>query len=140
MSDKFPFAFDISAMTDAFKMPAFDLSAMQDAQQKNVEAFVNANKAAISGYQEIYKRQQSLFEATLADVKTRVSDLQGQPMTVETATQNFEDMKTAFEKALTDLKEVADLAQNANMQAFEILKARGEEVLGELKAAAEAKH
>lgn len=139
MTDKFPFAFDFGAMTDAFKTPAFDFSALQETQQKNFEAFVSANKTAMAGYQEIYKRQQALFETALADVKNRVSDLQGQPMTVETATQNFEDLKTAFEKALADLKDVADLAQTANMEAFEILKVRGEEVLGELKAAAETK-
>lgn len=140
MTDKFPFAFDFGAMTDAFKTPAFDFSAMQEAQQKNLAALINANKTAMMGYQEIYKRQQAHFETALADVKNRMSDLQGQPMTVESASQNFEDMKTAFEAALTDLKDVAELAQTANMQAFEILKERGEEVLGELKAATETKH
>ncbi len=140
MTDKFPFAFDFGAMTEAFKTPAFDFSALQETQQKNFAALINANKTAMSGYQEIYKRQQTHFEAVLADVKNRVSDLQGQPMSVESATKNFEDMKAAFEAALADLKEVADLAQNANKQAFEILQARGEEVMGELKTATEVKH
>lgn len=140
MTDKFPFAFDMGAMTEAFKMPAFDFSAMQATQQKNMEAFVNANKTAMAGYQEIYKRQQTLFEGALADIKTRMSDLQGQPMTTETATQNFEDMKSAFEQAIADLKDVAEMAQSANMEAFEILKTRGEEVLAEIKAAAETKN
>ncbi|MEM7058537.1 MAG: phasin family protein [Pseudomonadota bacterium] len=140
MTDKFPFAFDFGAMTEAFKTPAFDFTALQETQQKNFEALINANKTAMSGYQEIYKRQQTQFETAMADVKNRISDLQGQPVTVETATQNFEDMKSAFEGAMADLKEVAELAQNANMQAFEILKARGEEVLSELKAATEAVH
>ena len=140
MTDKFPFAFDFGAMTEAFKAPAFDFSALQETQQKNFTALVNANKTAMAGYQEIFKRQQTLFEGALADIKTRMSDLQGQPMTAETATQNFEDMKTAFEQALADLKDVAEMAQTANLEAFDILKARGEEVIAEFKAAAEVKH
>ena len=135
MTDKFPFAFDLGAMTEAFKTPAFDMSAFQETQQKNLTALVDANKTALSGYQAIYKRQQELLTNAMADAKTTASDLQGQPMTVETATQNFEAMKTAFEKAVSEVKDVADMAQSANLEAFEILKARGEEILAEFQAA-----
>ena len=140
MTDKFPFAFDMSAMTEAFKVPAFDLSALQETQKKNFEALINANKAALAGYQDVYKRQQQIFEATLADAKARMSDIQGQPMTAEAATASYDELKAAFDKALAEVKEVADLAQSANMKAFEILKARGEEVLAEMKAATDATH
>ena len=77
MADKFPFAFDFNAMTDALKMPAFekfmpkdmpsfDFAAIQDAQQKNVAALVEANKAAYAGYSAVAKRQTELFEAAIA--------------------------------------------------------------------------
>lgn len=146
MSDKFPFAFDVKAMTETFKvpgmdkffeagMPNFDFTAMQEAQKKNVAALVEANKIAVSGYQAVYKRQTELFEAALADSKDRMSALQGKPMTVEAASENMETMKTVFESALADIKEIAEMAQTANEGAFEVLKARTEEVMAEIKEA-----
>lgn len=146
MTDKFPFAFDVNAMSEAFKMPAmdkffqggmptFDFTAMQEAQKKNMAALVEANKIAVSGYQAVYKRQTELFEAALADSKDRMQSLQGKPMTVEAASENMETMKTVFEKALGDLKEMADMAQTTNEGAFEVLKSRTEEALAEIKEA-----
>ena len=46
-------------------------------------------------------------------------------------------MKAAFEKAAADAKELAELVQNTNTGAFEIVKARFEEAVAEFKAAAE---
>ena len=148
MADKFPFAFDFNAMTDALKMPAFekfmpkdmpafDFAAVQEAQSKNVAALVEANKAAYAGYTAIAKRQTELFEAAIAETKDRVNALQGQAMTVETAQENFETLKAAVEKAMGDLQEVAEMAKTANEDAFGIIKARADEVMAEIKDATE---
>ena len=148
MADKFPFAFDINAMTEAMKIPgldkfmpkdfpAFDMAAIQDAQKKNLAALVEANKAAYAGYTAIAKRQTELFEAAVAETKDRIGALQGQAMTVETAQQNYETLKTAIEKAMTDLKEVTEMAKTANEDAFGIIKARADEVFAEFKEVAE---
>lgn len=136
------FSFEASKLSDMFKMPemgkmpGFDLDKMVEAQQKNVTALVEANKVALAGYQDLYKKQVALFEATLAATKDQMSEIQGQPLTAETATKSIEQLKAAFEKALADVKELAEMAQKANAGAFDIVKARMEEVMAELKAAA----
>ena len=148
MTNKFPFAFDVNAMTEAFQMPAmdkmfqtgmpaFDFTAMQDTQKKNMAALVEANKIAFSGYQALYKRQTELFEAGLAECKDRMSALQGKPMTAESASENMETLKTVFEKSLSDLKELAEMAQSANTDAFDVLKARTDKVMAEIKEASD---
>ena len=148
MADKFPFAFDFNAMTDAMKMPAFekfmpkdmpsiDFAAIQDAQQKNMAALVEANKTAYAGYSAIAKRQTERCEAAVAETKDRVNALQGQAMTTETAQANFETLKTAIEKAMGDLNEVAEMAKTANEDAFGIIKARADEVMAEIKTVSE---
>ncbi|MEO1494683.1 MAG: TIGR01841 family phasin [Pseudomonadota bacterium] len=145
MTDKFPFAFDMEKMQDMLKVPfdgmfdkpftAFDFTAMQDAQKKNMAALIEANKVAATGYQTLYKRMSELFEASMAETKERMQDLQGQPMTADAAQKNAETMKAAFEKALADVKELTEMAATANTDAFEIIKARTEEVMAEIKAA-----
>ena len=138
-AEMFPFAFDadkVKEMFTAAKLPVVDAEAMIAAQQKNMDAFVAANKVVFAGYQDVFKRQMALAEAAFAQAKDKFAELKGQPLTVEQATANIEAMKTAFEKAAADARELAELAQKANTGAFEIVKARFDEAVAEFKAAA----
>jgi len=146
--DKFPFSFDaekmgelvklpeFDKMFDASKLPAVDVEAVVAAQQKNIAALVEANKVAIAGYQEIFKRQVALVEEGVAVLKDQMAEFQGQPVTADQTARNIETAKAAIEKAMADVKELADLAQKANTEAFEIVKARFEEAVAEFKDAA----
>jgi len=146
---QFPFVFDVEKMQDMFKMPEFDkmfdpskmpgvdMQAMVEAQQKNVAALVEANKAAMAGYQELYKRQVALVQESFAHAKESFQEMQGQPMSADQASKNMEAMKSAMDKAMADLNELTELAQQANTQAFNIIKDRFEESLAEFKTAAE---
>ncbi len=139
-AQNFPFVFDAEKLKELFnvaKLPTVDADAVLAAQQKNVDAMIEANKVVIAGYQDLYKRQVALFEAAVAETKDKLAQVQGQPLTADQATQNVEALKTAFEKAAADVKELAELAQKANTGAFEIVKARAEEAVAEFKAAAE---
>jgi hypothetical protein len=136
----FPFAFDadkVKEMFTAVKLPGVDADAVLAAQQKNVEALIEANKVVIAGYQDIYKRQIALFEAAVAQAKDKLTQVQGQPLTADQATQNVDALKVTFEKAGADVQELAEMTRKANTGAFEIVKARAEEAVAEFKAAAE---
>ncbi len=136
----FPPTFDPEKLKELFgaaKLPGVDADAVLAAQQKNVDAMIEANKVVIADYQVLYKRQIALFEAAIAQAKDKLTEAQGQPLTTEQAIQNVEAMKAAFEKAAADVKELAELTQKANTDAFEIVKARFEEAVAEFKAAAE---
>jgi phasin family protein len=116
---------------------AFDMTAFQDAQKKNMSALIEANKVAVGGYQQLYKRLGEQFEAALAETKDHMNMVQGQPMNAESAEKAMDTMKTTFEKALADIKELAEMANSANTDAFEIIKARTEEVMADIKAVTE---
>jgi phasin family protein len=136
----FPLTFDADKLKELFgaaKLPGVDADAVLAAQQKNVDALIEANQVVIAGYQDLYKRQVALFEAAVAETKDQLAQVQGQPLTADQATRNVEALKAAFEKATADVKELAELAQKANTGAFEIVKARAEEAAAEFKAAAE---
>ena len=136
----FPLTFDADKLKELFsaaKLPGVDADAVLAAQQKNVDALIEANQVVIAGYQDLYKRQVALFEAAVAETKDKLTQVQGQPLTADQASQNVEALKAAFEKAAADVKELAELAQKANTGAFEIVKTRAEEAVAEFKAAAE---
>jgi len=83
VAEKFPFAFDadkVKEMFTAAKLPVVDAEAMIAAQQKNMDAFVAANKVVFAGYQDVFKRQMALVEAAVAQGKDKFVELQGQPI------------------------------------------------------------
>lgn len=148
MADNNPFGFSPEKMMDFFKtndftkmfgemkMPEFDHEALFAAQKKNMDALVEANKAAAAGYQDLYKKQLAIFEATVAEAQTQIKDLD---MKVDgaSAAASAELAKAAFEKALANMKELADTAQKANTEAFEIVSARVKDSVDELKGMAD---
>ena len=136
----FPLTFDADKLKELFsaaKLPGVDADAVLASQQKNVDALIEANQVVIAGYQDLFKRQVALFEAAVTETKDKLTQVQGQPLTAEQATQSVDALKVAFEKTAADVKELAELAQKANTGAFEIVKTRAEEAVAEFKAAAE---
>ncbi len=139
-AQNFAFPFDAEKLKELFgtaNLPGVDADAVLAAQQKNVDALIEANQVVIAGYQDLFKRQVALFEAAVAGAKDKLTEVQGQPLTADQASKNVEALKAAFEKAAADVKELAELAQKANTGAFEIVKARAEEAVAEFKTAAE---
>ncbi len=138
--DKFPFFYDTEKMQEFFgaaKMPAFDADAMLTAQRKNMDAMLEANKAMMAGYQEVFKRQAALAESAVAKTKDTVNEMQGQPMSPDQFSRNVEVFQTVVQQSVTDARELAELVQQANMNAFEIVKDRAVEAVSEVKSAAE---
>lgn len=144
MFDKF-YAFDAEKMSEMFKtpdmskffenakMPMMDMDSVVSLQQKNMEAFVEANKAAAAGYQEVFKGQVAMMEETMASIQKQMSELKMDQMTTEGAARQIELLKEGFEKALGSLTELAETAQKANSEAFEIMRARVQASLDEMK-------
>ncbi|MEM6439780.1 MAG: TIGR01841 family phasin [Pseudomonadota bacterium] len=144
MFDKF-YAFDAEKMSEMFKtpdmtkffenakMPMMDMDSIMAVQQKNMDAFVEANKAAAAGYQEVFKGQVSMMEETMASIQKQLSELKMDQMTTEGASRQIELLKEGFEKALASLTDLAETAQKANSEAFEIMRARVQSSLDEMK-------
>ncbi|MGF1503272.1 MAG: phasin family protein [Paracoccaceae bacterium] len=145
--NQFPFIFDAEKMKEMFKfpemdkmfdgakMPGVDIEMMMQAQQKNVQALIEANQAAMAGYQELYKRQVALVEESMAKAKDQLAEMQHQPMSPEHSAKAMESLKTSVDKAVSDVRELAEIAQRANTEAFNIIKSRFEEALAEFKSA-----
>lgn len=145
-TQKFPFGYDPEQLKEMFKVPDFtqifgnaqippvNAEAFLAAQKKNVAALVEMNKIALAGYQDIFKRQAALVEAAVAEARDKIESLQGQPLTAEQAQANLDETRAAVEKALADVRELAEMAQKTNASAFEVVKARFDEALAEFKA------
>jgi len=145
MFDPKTFSFDVEKLTDFFrqndfskqlagmKLPGVDAEALMSAQQKNMDALVEANRAAAAGYQDLFKKQMQIFEETMAEAKRQVASFDAARIDADKAKAQGELVKAAFEKALANMKALAESAQKANADAYDIVSARIREGMGELR-------
>jgi len=145
MFDPKTFSFDVEKMTEFFKqndftkhlaqlrMPGVDPEALMTAQKKNMDALVEANKAAAAGYQDLFKHQMAIFEETMAEAQAHLKSFDATKIDPEHAKAQADLAKAAFEKALANMQALAETAQKANAEAYEIVSARIKESLGELR-------
>jgi len=144
MLDPKTFSFDAEKMTEFFKqndftkqlaslkMPGMDPEALVKAQQKNMDALVEANKAAAAGYQDLFKKQIAIFEETMTEAGKQMKAFDTTKMEDRAKAQG-ELAKAAFEKALANMQALAEGAQKANTQAYEIVSQRIKDSIVELK-------
>jgi phasin family protein len=151
MFDPKTFSFDVEKMTELFKqndftkhlaalrVPGVDAEALISAQQKNMDALVEANKAAAAGYQDLFKKQMTIFEETMAEAQKQMKAFEATQIDPEKAKAQGDLARAAFEKALANMQALAEAAQKANAEAYEIVAARIKESLGELRDMAKPK-
>jgi phasin family protein len=145
MFDPKTYSFDVEKMTEFFKqndftrylanmkMPGVDPEALMAAQQKNMDALVEANKAAAAGYQDLFKKQIAVFEETMAEAQAHLKAFDATKVDADKAKAQAELAKAAFEKALANMQALAESAQKANADAYEIVSSRIKESLAELR-------
>jgi phasin family protein len=145
MFDPKTFSFDAEKMAEFFrnndftkalsnmKLPEFDTDAVMAAQKKNMDALVEANKAAAAGYQDLFKKQVAIFEETMAEAQKHMKPLDASSLDPDNAKAQGELAKAAFDKALGNMQALAESAQKANSDAYEIVSARIQESMGELR-------
>ncbi len=149
MFDPKTFQFDVEKMTDFFrqndftkqfaglKVPGVDTEALVQAQKKNMEALVKANQAAAAGYQDLFKKQVAIFEETISEAQKHFQNLDTTKLDADSAKAQGELARAAFEKALSNMQTLAEAAQKANSEAYEIVSARIQESLAELREMAQ---
>jgi len=120
-------------MAGAYKVPQFDVDSIMNAQRKNIDAMTAANKAAVEGVQALAARQNEIFQETLAGATEAVSQLTTVAGPEDAAAKQAELLKVSFEKALGNMKELAELAAKSNADASEVINARISESFDEVK-------
>jgi phasin family protein len=141
----FPFAdfdaskFDLSKLVADLKVPGLDTQALLDAQRKNLEALTQANRLAVEGMQAVAKRQAEILAQAMSEGQKAAAELRGSSGPRELTAKQAELAKEAFEKAIANMRELADMVSKSNNEAFTAINQRVVASLDELKALASKK-
>ena len=121
-------------MLEQFRIPGVDLQAIMESRRKDVEAVVQANQVAFQGVQALVQRQTEILQQTMSEWQKVVQDMAGKEPGAAIGSQ-AELAKQAFEKALANMRELAELAVKAQSDAYEVIKQRMHENIEELRSA-----
>ena len=130
--------FDFTRMFADMKFPAMpDMEAFSNATRRNMEAFTAANRIALEGAQAVARRNMEIMQQSMADMSDAVRWLAGAETPQTRAARQAELLKTAYSRAVGNLKELRDLIQKSNEEALALLNRRFTEAMDEVKAMAE---
>ena len=119
--------FDFTKLMKDFKLPGVDLATIMEREKKNIEALTEANRVAFEGWQALVHRQAEILQES---IKQAVGTVQGE----DASTKRMDLAAHAFESALSNMRELAEMAAKSQKEAFDIIRKRVEDNLAALGA------
>jgi phasin family protein len=120
------------------KLPAVpDMEAFVTASRRNMETLTAANKVALEGAQAVARRHMEIVQQSMAELTEAVRAMSSVETPQAKAAKQAELLKLAYERAVSNMKELSDLIQHSNAEAVKLLNTRFVEAMDEVKALAE---
>jgi phasin family protein len=126
---------DFAKLFSEFKIPGFDMQGLMATQRRNIEAVSHANQLAIEGVQAVMRRQGEIMRQMVEESSSVLKDMMAAGAPEAKIAQQTDLVKTAFEKALANLRELTEMVAKSNTEAADVLTKRIGESLTELKSA-----
>ncbi len=121
-----PFALpDMSQLLEQLQVPGVDFAKLADDAQKNIEALQEANRTVAAGWQSLAEKQMEIFQQTMQTWQSAMPGAENSP--AESAQKQSDLAREAFEQAIANMRELAEIAADSQSQAFEIMRSRFEE-------------
>ena len=125
---------DVSKLMSEFKLPGVDVEFVLASQQKNIQALTAANQLAFEGFQAVVRRQSEIVRQTMEQTSSMVTELMAAGSPEDKVAKQADLVKLAFEKALSNARELAELVAKSNSEAADVINKRVSESLEEVKA------
>jgi len=112
--------FDFTELMSQFRLPGVDFAALVDRERKNIEALTKANRIAFEGWQRLVSRQAEMLQETMKKVVADAGQQDAKKKRADLA-------KEGFEKALANMRELAEITTQSQKEAFDVVRKRIEE-------------
>jgi phasin family protein len=122
---------------EQLKVPFFDMSTVLEHHRKNFEAATRSWQALASGSQEIAQKQREIVEGVMKDVTVMVQGYKPVGAPHEVFAKQSEFARKAMEAAMTNTRDIAQLAQKSGGEALAIIQERMRESYDEIRAGLE---
>jgi phasin family protein len=125
---------DMMRTLSEFRLPGMpDLEGLAAAQRRNLEALSAANRVALEGAQAVARRHMEILQQAMSEMTDAMQAVGNQENPQARATRQAELMKAGYERAVSNMKELADIIQKSNSEALSLLNQRFAEAMDEVK-------
>jgi phasin family protein len=124
---------DFTKMLEQFKVPGIDMKSFIEARRNDIAALTQANKVAYNGMQELVRKQTEMLRATMEEVQTKAKEMVKGSQTAAPGGQPKELLEQAVQKALANMRELAELVIKTQTEAFTIISNRVTQDVEEVK-------
>jgi phasin family protein len=137
MTDEAPKTFadgDFRKFFADMKLPALpDMESLMAANRRNMEALSAANRVALEGAQAVARRHMEIMQQSMTDLTESVRTIAATEGSQAKAAKQADMLKAAYERAVTNMRELADLIQRSNSEAMGVINKRFAEAMDEVK-------
>lgn len=122
----------VTKMMDLSSVPGVDMAAVLASQKKNMEAIGEANRLALSGMQAVTTRQAQMLQEAMGETARAAGALASGGVSPGAATGQVELVKAAFERSLTNMRELAEMVARTNEEVTRTINERIADAVDEL--------
>jgi len=137
-SNSNPFG-DVTKMMEQFKLPGVDMAAIVEARRKDIEALVEANKAAFESMQALARKQTEMLTEAMQGMQEAAKGFTGGSAAAADPAKQAEGARKGFEKTLAGMKELAEMVRAAQSDAMAHITQRATQQMQDIKVLTQPK-
>ncbi len=120
---------DLGKTLRQLKLPGVDIAAIVDAQRKDMEALVEANRQAYEGIKALAERRNEMLKEAFTKWRDAMQEASG----TELVTQQASLARQGVRDAIANVRELAQMEAKSRKEAWKVVQDRFEENLASLK-------
>jgi phasin family protein len=118
--------FDFAKLIESCQISGVDMMLLIDMEKKNIDALTEVNRSAYESWRNLMARQTEVFQETMKAIAAEAGN--------ETvAGRRTEIARQGFEKALANMRQLAETATESQKQTIEIMRRRFEEGMAAMR-------
>jgi phasin family protein len=122
---------------EQLQVPSLDMGKIMEHHQKNIDAMGRSWQAVASGATAVAEKQREIFEAAMKDMAEMASNYTPSGSPQEVFNKQAEFAKKAFEAAIKNTRDLAELVQKSGTDALNIIHERMQESYDEIRRSLE---
>ncbi len=130
---------DLRALLEKLRLPGVDTQKLIEGRRKDIEALMAANERAFTAIEALTRKQGELLSDVMKEWQANAKDVVAPTTVIEKINQTATHAQRAFTHALTNMKEMAEIAARSNQDVLDILNKRYKEGVEEFRSSIRTK-
>jgi hypothetical protein len=121
---------EIARIVEQLRLPGLSVPAIMEARRKDIEAVAEASRIALAGAQDLALKQREILQQAVRQIQGLVLERKAEE---GGQVQLGDVVHKALQDTLGNMRDLADLARKSQSEAFDVVSARTQRSIEELR-------